>query len=248
MSLENFKEQVVVVTGGTRGIGAGIVKNFLEQGAKVVATYAGNEEKAKVFKESLGALSDQLLLRSFDVSQKNEVEEFWLWLEQTTGKCDVLVNNAGIRQDQILASMQESQWDRVLDVNLKGSMLMSQNAVLMMMKKRYGRIINMSSIGGQLGLSGQANYAASKAGQIAMSKVLSKEVAKRGITVNNVLPGFIETELIGDLPEEQVKEYKKTVPLRRFGTTDEVAHAVLFLASSKAAYITGSNIEVTGGL
>ena len=244
----NFKDQVVVVTGGTRGIGAGIVTAFLNEGAHVVATYAGNEEKALAFKNSLGEEGERLLLRAFDVSNKEQVNTFWSWLEETSGGCDVLVNNAGIRQDQILASMEEVQWDRVMDVNLKGTMLMSQAAVLIMMKKRYGRIVNMSSIGGQLGLSGQANYAASKAGQIALSKVLSKEVAKRGITVNNVLPGFIETELIADLPPEQVKEYKKTVPLRRFGTTSEVAHCVLFLADKNSSYITGTNIEVAGGL
>jgi 3-oxoacyl-[acyl-carrier protein] reductase len=135
-----------------------------------------------------------------------------------------------------------------MNTNLKGTYLMSQGAVLTMMKKRFGRIINMSSIGGVLGLPGQSNYAASKAGQIALAKTLSKEVGKRGITVNCVLPGFIETELIGDLPEEQVKEYKKQVPLKRFGTTDEVAHAVMFLASPQSAYITGSCLEVTGGL
>lgn len=243
-----FKDQVVVVTGGTRGIGAGIVRAFLEKEAKVIATYAGNHKVAEQFKQELGALGDGLLLKSFDVASSKEVDEFWQWLEETSGQCDILVNNAGIRQDQIMASMTEDQWDRVLDVNLKGSVLMAQKAVLLMMKKRFGRIINMSSIGGQLGLSGQANYAASKAGQVAMSKVLSKEVAKRGITVNNVLPGFIETELIADLPDEQVKEYKKTVPLRRFGTTEEVAHAVLFFASKEAAYITGTSLEVAGGL
>jgi len=246
--MENFNERIVVITGGTRGIGAGLSKAFLESGANVVATYAGNHDKANAFKESLGEHSDHLLLKSFDVSKKVQVDEFWTWLDESCGQVDVLINNAGIRQDQILASMEEEQWDRVLDINLKGSMLMSQGAVLRMMKKRYGRIINMSSIGGVLGLSGQANYAASKAGQIAMCKTLSKEVAKRGITINCILPGFIETELIADLPEEQVKEYKKTVPLKRFGKVSEVAHAALFLASEKASYITGTTLEVAGGL
>lgn len=244
----NFENQIVVVTGGTRGIGAGIVKSFLESGASVIATYAGNIEKAETFKSSLGELGEKLALRAFDVSKKNEVDNFWQWLDETFGAPDVLVNNAGIRQDQILASMEEDMWDRVLDVNLKGTMLMSQGAVLKMMKKRYGRIINMSSIGGALGLAGQANYAASKAGQVALAKTLSKEVAKRGITVNCILPGFIETELIADLPVEQVLEYKKTVPLKRFGTVSEVAFAVMFLASKESAYITGTTLEVAGGL
>jgi 3-oxoacyl-[acyl-carrier protein] reductase len=125
---------------------------------------------------------------------------------------------------------------------------MSKHAVLLMMKNRYGRIVNMSSVGGEIGLPGQANYAASKAGQVAISQTLSKEVAKRGITVNNVLPGFIDTELIADLPEEQRKEYMKDVPMRRFGKVEEVAHAVLFFASKEASYITGASVAVDGGL
>jgi len=148
----------------------------------------------------------------------------------------------------MLAMMPDDEWQNVLDTNLGGTFLMSKYAVPLMMKNRYGRIINMSSIGGRLGLPGQANYAASKAGQEAISKVLSKELGKRGITVNNILPGFIETELIADLPEEQVKEYKKQVPLKRFGKIEEVASAVLFLASKDASYITGASLEITGGL
>ena len=244
----NFENQIVVVTGGTRGIGAGIVTSFLENGGIVIATYAGNNEKAQSFKNTLGELGEKLALKAFDVSKKAEVDDFWSWLDENFGAPDILVNNAGIRQDQILASMEEDMWDRVLDVNLKGTMLMSQGAVLKMMKKRYGRIINMSSIGGALGLAGQANYAASKAGQVALAKTLSKEVAKRGITVNCILPGFIETELIADLPAEQVIEYKKTVPLKRFGTVKEVAHAVMFLADKNSSYITGTTLEVAGGL
>src|SRR5690606_17268966 len=154
----------------------------------------------------------------------------------------------GIRKDNMLAMMPDEDWHSVLDTNLGGTFLMSKNSIPLMMKNRYGRIINMSSVGGRLGLPGQANYAASKAGQEAISKVLSKELGKRGITVNNVLPGFIETELIGDLPEEQVKEYKKQVPLKRFGKIEEVAAAVLFFASKDAGYVTGASLGVTGGL
>lgn len=243
-----FKDQNIVITGGTRGIGAGIAKAFLENGAHVIATYAGNDERAQAFKGSLGELGERLALRKFDVADKEAVEAFWAWAKDTYEQIHVLVNNAGIRKDNILASLDETSWDDVMNTNLKGTYLMSQGAFLTMMKKRFGRIINMSSIGGVLGLPGQSNYAASKAGQIALAKTLSKEVGKRGITVNCVLPGFIETELIADLPEEQVKEYKKSVPLKRFGSTEEVAHAVMFLASPKAAYITGSCLEVTGGL
>jgi 3-oxoacyl-[acyl-carrier protein] reductase len=248
MENTEFKDKVIVITGGTRGIGAGIATEFLKSGASVVATYAGNDERAQSFKGSLGELGEKLVLRKFDVADKEAVEAFWNSITEDFEQIHILVNNAGIRKDNILASLDEESWDAVMDTNLKGTYLMSQGAVLHMMRKRFGRIINMSSIGGVLGLPGQSNYAASKAGQIAMAKTLSKEVGKRGITVNCVLPGFIETELIADLPEEQVKEYKSQVPLKRFGKTEEVANAVKFLASEKAAYITGSCLEVTGGL
>jgi len=246
--MSSFNNQNVIVTGGTRGIGRGITEAFLNEGATVVATYARNDEAANKFKEELSQFGDKLILRKFDVSKSDECEAFFAEIETIIPSIEILVNNSGIRKDNLTASMAESDWDLVLDVNLKGTFNMSKFAVLHMMKNRYGRIINMSSIGGALGLSGQANYAASKAGQIALSKTLSKEVAKRKITVNNIAPGFIETELIADLPEEQVKEYKKTVPMKRFGTVAEVASAVKFLASREASYITGTTLEVTGGL
>jgi 3-oxoacyl-[acyl-carrier protein] reductase len=176
------------------------------------------------------------------------IEKFFKELESTHPKIEVLVNNSGIRKDQVTAMMTLADWNDVINTNLTGTFLMSKHAVLKFMGSRYGRIVNMSSIGGSLGLPGQANYAASKAGQIAISKSLSKEVAKRGITVNNICPGFIDTELLSDLPEEQRKEYMKDVPMKRFGRVEEVAAAVLFLASKEASYITGASLEVSGGL
>ena len=234
----DFKDQTIIVTGGTRGIGAAVSKAFLMQGAKVIATYANS------FKDEMNEFKDKLILSKFNVASVKECEDFF----ESINELHVLVNNSGIRKDNLTASMTESEWDDVLDINLKGSFNMSKLAVLKMMKNRYGRIINMSSIGGMLGLAGQANYAASKAGQIALSKALSKEVAKRNITVNNIAPGFIETELIKDLPEDQIKEYKKQVPMKRFGKVEEVANTVLFLASKQASYITATTIEVSGGL
>lgn len=240
-----FKDQYVIVTGGTRGIGAGLSEAFLKGGATVIATYTGNNMAARAFKEKMGP---QLHIFKFDVGNSSDVETFFTKYNETFPALHVLVNNAGIRRDQIIASMNESDWDSVLSTNLKGTFNMTKNAVLSMMKNRYGRIVNMSSVGGKLGLPGQANYAASKAGQIAMSLSVSKEVAKRNITVNNVCPGFIETELLADLPEEQVKEYKSQVPMKRFGKVEEVAHAVLFFASKEASYITGTTVDVSGGL
>jgi 3-oxoacyl-[acyl-carrier protein] reductase len=242
----NFENQHVIVTGGTRGIGAGITEKFLASGAVVMATYSGNDEAAHAFKNKLSHYGDKLILRKFNVASTLEVEEFFNHLPFPS--LEVLVNNAGIRRDNIIASLSEKDWDEVLDTNLKGSYNMTRFAVLAMMKNRYGRIINVSSVGGKLGLPGQANYAASKAGQIALSLSVSKEVAKRNITINNVCPGFIETELLKDLPEEQVKDYKSQIPMKRFGSTEEVAHAVAFFASREASYITGATLDIAGGL
>lgn len=243
-----FSNQHVIVTGCTRGIGRGIATAFLKAGATVIGSYAGNDKAAAEFKEEMSLYGDKLVLRKFNVANTSEVENFFKEYETQFPSLEVLVNNAGIRRDNIVASMQESEWDNVLDTNLKGTYNMTKFAVLQMMKNRYGRIVNMSSVGGKLGLQGQANYAASKAGQIALSLSVSKEVAKRNITINNVCPGFIETELIADLPEDQVKEYKSQVPMKRFGKVEEVAHAVLFFASKESSYITGATLDIAGGL
>lgn len=244
----SFENQHVIVTGGTRGIGAGITESFLKAGATVVATYSGNDQAAMSFKEKHAQYGNKLVLKKFNVQKTNEVESFFAEYEKEFPSLEVLVNNAGIRRDNIIAGMNESDWDAVIDTNLKGTFNMTHYAVLNMMKTRYGRIVNMSSVGGKLGLPGQANYAASKAGQIALSLSVSKEVAKRNITINNVCPGFIETELLADLPEEQVKEYKSQVPMKRFGKVEEVAHAVLFFASKESSYITGTTLDIAGGL
>lgn len=246
--MKRFDNQTVIVTGGTRGIGRSIAQAFLLEGAKVIVTYAGNDTAAEAFQKENEQYQANLDVQKFDVSNSDAVKSFYQYLDDKYDSIEVLVNNSGIRQDALTAMMSDDQWERVLDVNLGGTFLMSREVISRMMSNRYGRIVNISSIGGSLGLSGQANYAASKAGQVALSKTLSKEVGKKGITVNNVCPGFIDTELLSDLPEEQVKEYKKTVPMKRFGKGEEVAAAVLFLASKEASYITGASLEVTGGL
>ncbi len=244
----DFQNQTVIVTGGTRGIGRGITEAFLKSGATVIATYAGNDLAANKMKEENGAFGSKLFVKKCDVRDENAVIDFFKFVEETFPTIEVLINNSGIRKDQLTATMSLADWNDVISTNLTGTFLMSKHAVLQFMKNRYGRIVNMSSIGGSLGLPGQANYAASKAGQVAISKSLSKEVAKRGITVNNICPGFIDTELLADLPEDQRKEYMKDVPMKRFGKVEEVAHAVLFLASKEASYITGASLEISGGL
>jgi 3-oxoacyl-[acyl-carrier protein] reductase len=244
--MSRFLNQNVIVTGGTRGIGAGITSAFLKEGAYVYAIYAKNDEAAQSFKNELKEVGEKLKLVKLDVSNFKDCELFFKNLENT--KVDILINNSGIRHDQLIAAMDEKTWDDVLGINLKGTFNMTKFAVLNMMKQRYGRIVNISSIGGKLGLPGQANYAASKAGQIALSLSVSKEVGKRNITINNVCPGFIDTDLLKGLPVEQVKMYENQVPLKRFGKVEEVASAVLFLASKEASYITGSTLDVAGGL
>ncbi|MBN1471502.1 MAG: 3-oxoacyl-ACP reductase FabG [Syntrophaceae bacterium] len=244
----DFSNQRVIVTGGTRGIGAGIAEAFLNAGATVIAVYSSHDAAANEFKNKNEQFADRVDIQKHDVSSSRAVKELFKYLDEKYPSLEVLVNNSGIRQDAVAALMTDEQWNKVLEVNLTGSFYMSREIIPRFMSGRFGRIINISSLGGEIGFQGQANYAASKAGQLAMTKSLSKEVAKKGITVNCVSPGFIDTELIGDLPDEQRKEYLKMIPLKRFGKRQEVAHAVLFLASREASYITGTTITVAGGL
>lgn len=245
----DFSDQVIIVTGGTRGIGRGIAEAFLKSKGVVIATYVENEKAALLMKEECDVLyPNKLFIQRCDVRSEKSVIDFFAYVREKFSKFHVLVNNSGIRKDQLTAGMSLLDWNDVIDTNLTGTFLMSKHAVLEFMKFRYGRIVNMSSIGGNLGLAGQANYAASKAGQVAISKSLSKEVAKRGITVNNICPGFIETELLADLSSELRAQYIKEIPLKRFGKIEEVACAVLFLASGEASYITGASLDISGGL
>ena len=244
----DFQGQTAIVTGGVRGIGRSIAEGFLEAGARVVATYSSNEAAAARFKEDNSEAAGRVEVRKCDVSSYNEVEEFFEYIDKQYEGFEVLVNNAGIRKDAVLAMMRESEWHDVLNVNLSGIFYTSKFAVMSMMRKRYGRIINITSPSGKYGFEGQANYAASKAGLVALTRSLSKEVARRNITVNCVSPGFIATELIEDLPEELRSSYVAQVPMKRFGKPDEVAACVLFLASRDASYVNGATLEVTGGL
>jgi 3-oxoacyl-[acyl-carrier protein] reductase len=244
----DFTGQTVLVTGGTRGIGAAISSAFLKAGAQVIAVFGGNVERAEQFKVETGELADRLELVQLDVSDFEAVKAWFDGFETAERKLDVLVNNAGIRKDSILALMGHKEWQRVIDVNLTGCYSMCKFALMNMTPNRYGRIINITSPSGQLGFPGQGNYAASKAGMIALTKSVAKEVARRKITANCVSPGFIETELIDDLPEEIMKAHKKSVPMQRFGTVDEIAHAVQFLACKESSYVTGAVLEVTGGI
>jgi 3-oxoacyl-[acyl-carrier protein] reductase len=244
----DFKGQTVIVTGGTRGIGKGVAEGFLKAGARVIVTYSANEAAASKFKQDNSQFAENTDVQKLDVTKYEEVERFFKYIDTKYGGFEVLVNNAGIRKDSVLAMMRESDWHDVLNVNLTGIFYMCKFAVMSLMRKRYGRIINISSVMERHAFEGQANYAASKAGLIALTKSLSKEVATRGITVNCISPGFIATELIQDLPNKLREAYLARIPIKRFGSPEEVATCVLFLASKEASYITGSNLEVTGGL
>ncbi len=245
-----FENSHVVITGGTRGIGRGMALRFLQEGAIVHATYLGNDAAAEALRSAAAETgpdgAERLHLDKFDVADHAAAEAFWGSLEGTP--VQVLVANSGIRRDHLLATMPPEDWDAVIRTNLTGGYTMAKFAVKNMMQQRYGRIVFTTSPAGRFGFEGQGNYSASKAGQIGLMRSLCKEVAKRKITVNCVSPGFIATELIDDLPPERVDAYKKSVPARRFGEVDEVAAAVLFLASPEASYITGATLDVTGGL
>lgn len=246
--MESFSSKTVVISGATRGIGKAIAEGFLQSGARVIGIYAGNTEAADSFYEKNRQFSSSLELIKCDVSQDDEVTSLFKMIEEKYEALEILINNAGIRQDAVLALMRTEQWQQVIDINLTGTYLMAKQAVLLMMKNKYGRIINITSPVAHLGFPGQANYAASKAGQVALTKTLAKEVARKKITVNCVSPGFISTDFINDLSKEQLTAYKKMVPMRRFGTPQEVADAVLFLAGTRADYITGTVLDISGGL
>ncbi|MBA3013576.1 MAG: SDR family oxidoreductase [Proteobacteria bacterium] len=248
MTIGQFDQQVAVVSGATKGIGAAIAKALLEQGATVIGAYGGDDAAAELFATECAAHGARLRLHRCDVADYQAVSGFYAGIEEEFGSLDILVSNAGIRRDAVLAMMPAEDWGRVIDVNLNGSYNMAKHAVMLMTRKKFGRIIFITSPMAHLGFVGQSNYAASKAGQIGLMRSLSKETAKRKITVNCVSPGFIDTDLIASLTPERKAEYQKLVPLGRFGTPDEVADAVLFLASRKAGYITGSVLEINGGI
>jgi 3-oxoacyl-[acyl-carrier protein] reductase len=246
--MNSFKGKTVLVTGGTRGIGESIVKKFAYLEANVVINYVSSKEKAdnlvNMIKEQNGnSIAIQGDISKFEES-KNIIEE----AIKAFGKIDILINNSGITKDNLMLRMTESDFDRVIDVNLKGTWNMCKNITRHFLKNKSGSIINITSVVGLIGNPGQANYVASKAGIIGLTKSLAKEFGSRNITVNAIAPGFIETDLTNELPEEVKQTYLKQIPLNRFGRTEDVANACAFLASEEANYITGQVISVNGGM
>jgi 3-oxoacyl-[acyl-carrier protein] reductase len=237
-----------LVTGGSRGIGKAIGLRLATQGADVAFSYKGNEAAARETAREIQAMKHRALAVQGDVSDVDSADDVVKAALDAFGKIDILVNNAGITRDDLIMRMSPEAWREVLETNLFGAFWMTKAVTRPMLKARGGRIVNITSVSGQAGQMGQANYSSAKAGLIGLTKATARELASRGITVNAVAPGFVLTELTQDLPDALKEEITSRTPLGRFGTTEEVANAVAFLASDEAGYITGQVLAVDGGL
>ena len=243
-----FEGKVAVITGASRGIGRSIALELGRNGASVIVNYNHAEEAAKAVTEEIIAAGSQSKIYQADVSKYDEAQGLIQFAIKELGNLHILVNNAGTTRDGLILTMSEKDWDFVIETNLKSTFNCSRAAVRHMLRKRYGRIINVTSVAGQMGNAGQTNYSASKAGQIGFTKALAREIASRNITVNAVAPGYIETDLTGSLPEDIQAGLKDLIPLGRVGNPEEVAKAVAYLASDDAAYITGHVLTLDGGM
>lgn len=239
---------VALVTGGSRGIGRVIAENLAKAGYDIAICYSGNESAAQEAIEACKNFGVQAMYIKADVSNVEDVTSMFEEIKSLLGPVEILVNNAGITKDGLLIRMSEEDFDSVIDINLKGTYLCTKAAIKDMMKAKKGRIINITSIVGVVGNPGQANYCASKAGIIGFTKSVAKEYGGKGITVNAVAPGFIQTAMTDKLPEKVREAYLKQIPLGRFGLPEDIANVVEFLASDKASYVTGQVVEVTGGM
>lgn len=244
----SLKGRVAVVTGASRGIGKSIATLLAKRGAAVVINYNKSAQAAEGIVDEICASGGQAVAFQADVSQMDHAQKLLKTALDSFGGLDILVNNAGITRDTLIMMMGEADWDEVISTNLKSTFNCSKVAVRHMMRKRYGRVINITSVSGQLGNAGQTNYSASKAGQIGFTKALAREVAGRNITVNAIAAGYIETDIWANVPEEARQAALSIIPLGRKGQPEEIAYAVAFLASDQAAYITGQVLGVDGGM
>jgi 3-oxoacyl-[acyl-carrier protein] reductase len=243
----DYKGQVAIITGGTRGIGAAIAEALALRGVNVVVA-SRNAEEAQKNATKLSDLGIKAMGVKLDVSKSEEVLEVFEKIRKEFQRIDILINNAGITKDGLLLRMKEEAWDTVIDINLKGVFLCTREALKDMVSQKYGRIVSVTSVAAFMGNPGQANYCASKAGIVGFTKTVAKEYANRGITINAVAPGFIETAMTDVLKDTIKEEMRKLIPMGRFGTVEDVARAVVFLASPQAEYITGQVIHVNGGM
>ena len=240
--------KVALVTGGSRGIGKAIALKFASEGADVVFTYLSNKAAAEQTEQELGQFGHRVKAYASDASSFESAHELVKQVIEDFSRIDILVNNAGITRDTLLMRMTEQQWDEVLNGNLKSAFNFTHAVVPLMARQRAGSIISLSSVVGIAGNAGQSNYAASKAGIIALSTSVAKEMGSRNVRCNCIAPGFIDTDMTSSLPEELRKEWAKTIPLRRCGTHEEVANVALFLASDLSSYVTGQVIHCCGGM
>lgn len=240
--------RVVLVTGASRGIGRAIAERFARDGALVIINYVQSQDAAEETQSGIAQSGGQAELSRFDVANGDEVHTAFQQIVEKHGRIDIVVNNAGLAIDNLLLRLKEEEWERVMDVNLKGVFLCTKAAARPMLRQRSGRIINLTSVVAQTGNPGQAAYTAAKAGVIGFTRTMAKELASRSVTVNAVAPGFIETDMTGSLPEEVKSGYLSLIPAGRWGTTAEVAEVVAFLASPLAGYITGQVININGGM
>ena len=240
--------KIAVVTGGSRGIGRGIALELAKRGATIVVNYNQNADAASEVVKLIEAGGGKAQAVKANVALMEEATELIKMTVDTFEKIDILVNNAGTTRDNLIMMMKEEDWDEVIDTNLKSAWNMCKQAVRRMMRARYGRIINITSVSGIAGQAGQTNYSASKAGMIGLTKALAREIAERNVTVNAVAPGFVATDLTANLPKELTDQLNAAIPLKRWGTIEDVAYAVAFLASDEASYITGQVLSVDGGL
>lgn len=240
--------RVAIVTGGSRGIGRGIALELAKRGATIIVNYNSNADAANEVVSAIEEMGGTAKAIQADVSSLEQATELVKTATTEFEKVDIVVNNAGTTRDTLIMMMKEADWDTVIDTNLKSAWNCSKAAVRGMVRKRYGRIINITSVSGIAGQAGQTNYSASKAGMIGLTKALAREVADRNITVNAVAPGFVPTDLTSDLPEDITSQLNDHIPMKRWGSIEDVAYAVAFLASDEASYITGQVLSVDGGL
>lgn len=243
-----LNEKIAVVTGASRGIGRAIAEALAKEGAMVIINYCGSREKAEEVQACIEKDGGKAVCRQCDVADSSQSEKFMKGIIEEFGRIDILVNNAGVTKDELIVRMSEEDFDTVLNTNLKGAFHCMRFVSRQMMKQRSGRIINISSVSGVIGNAGQANYSASKAGVIGLTKSAARELSSRNITVNAIAPGFIETEMTHGLKEEIKEKACTQIPLGHFGKPEDVAEMAVFLASERAGYITGQVIHVDGGM
>lgn len=246
--MSDLTGKTAIITGASRGIGAEIAKRFALAGANVVVNYSGSQQKAEAVVEAIEENGGKAIAVKANVADADAVKAMVEEAMSTFGTVDILVNNAGITRDNLMMRMKDDEWDDVINTNLKGVFVCTKAVTRQMMKQRSGRIVNIASIVGVMGNAGQANYVASKAGVIGLTKTTARELASRGITANAVAPGFITTDMTDQLNEEIQQSMMSQIPLGRFGKPEEVAKAALFLASDEASYMTGQTLHLDGGM